>query len=178
MRPYILYQLLFLSLFQINCKTSRNHDYIKKSTQKAILLSNISNPKVFFILQTSDTIRFSKQDIFNLLDQQLKRELKLFGYISSKELKNLSDSLIKDTNNLLVYQNLSAVSSESISGILDSWVARELLMKGKAEVALINYQKVLELKYIYTTDYLGGKQGTFYTTGDKFVYRTMIALGE
>jgi hypothetical protein len=75
------------------------------------------------------------------------------------------------------YQNLSAVNSQTLSGLLDLQVARELLLKGNAEVVLKDNKKITSLKYVYLKDALGGAQGAFYANRTA-IYTSVISFGE
>lgn len=144
-----------------------------------ITLKNISQPYVVFVLQNADTIRFSKLDVCNAIDGQLNNEIKKWGYITSKHLTDLAEILKPLRSDTMIYQNLAAVDSKSLSGNLDLWVAKDLLVNGKAEISLQDLTiKVTKLKYVYTKDILGGEQGTFYTVANKKVYTAIISLGE
>jgi hypothetical protein len=163
----ILYLTLFLSVIQVACKTIPKKSFVKGSQERTITLSDISDPKVIFILQNKDTLKFNKYNLAKVIRKSP-------NYYS----KGLSDSLTADSSDLFVYQNLSAVGNRTISGILDSWVARELLEDGKAEVMLTDHQTVTILRYVVTRDALGGRQGTFYGSGDRVIYSCIIAYGE
>ena len=82
-------------------------------------------------------------------------------------------------NGTTVYQNLSSVDIKTLSGILDTWIARELLLKGKVLIAIRNQtDNPKRLNYVFTKDNLGGQQGTFYLENGEKVYSSIIALGE
>jgi hypothetical protein len=103
--------------------------------ERTITLSGVSGLTVIFILQSKDTLKFNKYDISKMINKSL-------NYYSA----GLSDSLTADSSDVFVYQDLSAVGNRTISGILDSWVARELLEDGKAVVMLNDHQMVTRLR--------------------------------
>lgn len=79
----------------------------------------------------------------------------------------------------MIYQNLAAVDSKSLTGNLDLWIAKNLLFNGKAEISLQDQTiKATKLKCVYKKDVLGGMRGTFYSTDNKKVYTGVICLGE
>lgn len=158
--------MLFLSGILMTCK-SANRSFIKNSQEMTIQLSRIPDPKVFFILQNNDTLKFNSQDIANLIRKS-----------PLKSVNNLLDSLNRNSDDMIVHQDLSAVGNNSISGILDTWVARELLIEGKAEVSPANHEIVEKLRYVYTKDALGGMQGTFYGNAGKVIYHCVVTFGE
>ena len=178
MNPYITYLMLFIATCQVSCKARQNGSFIQTTKQSEIILKSISSPHIVFALQSGDTIRFSKQNYVDILDQSLNSEIRKWGYSSSPHLAALAGKLKLLNNDTTVYQNLSAVDSKTISGNLDSWIANRLLLNGKARISL-NEQKQnpQNLKYVYTRDILGGKQGTFYFE-NREIYRAIISLGE
>ena len=151
----------------MSCKTRPKQSFTKKSVERMITLSNVYDPKVPFILQNKDTLKFNKYEV-----------AKVIGKFPSYYSAGLSDSLETDSNDKFVYQNLAAVGNRTISGILDSWVARDLLEDGKAEVMLSDRRAVTKIRYVVTWDALGGQQGTFYGNGDRVIYSCIIAFGE
>ena len=170
--------ILLILTFLFGCKTSQNHSFIKSERQKHIKLIGAQKPFVVFILESGDTLKFSNEDIFLLLDKQSKNQTQ-GQTLSDKSWKDITQSLSKTNNDTTVYQNLSSVDSKTISGILDSWIARELLLKGKVSVALKNQKdNPKRLNYVFTKDNLGGKQGTFYLENGVKIYSSVIALGE
>lgn len=99
--------------------------------------------------------------------------------MTSQSWKELADILQTQTTDTLVFQNRSAVNDKTISGILDTWIARELLLDGKASVVLKGQaDSPKKLTYVFLRDNLGGQQGHFYTDENKLIYWTIIALGE
>lgn len=178
MKPYITYITLFIVAFQVSCKTRQNSGFVKTTKESEITLQDISSPHIVFALQRGDTIRFSKQDIVDIIDQSINSEIKRWGYSSSPHLSALSEPLKVLTKDTIVYQNLSAVDSKTISGNLDSWIANRLLLNGKASISLREQkQSPQKLKYIYTRDILGGEQGAYYFE-NREIYRSIISLGE
>lgn len=167
MKLYILYVTLFLSGIQMGCKTRPKQSFIKKREERMITLSNVHDPKVIFILQNNDTLKFNKYEVVKAID-------KFPNHYSAA----LSDSLKADSNDVFVYQNLLAVGNRTISGILDSRIAREFLEHGKSEVVLSDLGTVTKLRYVITWDALGGQQGTFYGNGGRVIYTCIIAFGE
>lgn len=179
MKPYITCAILIFAALQIGCKVSDNRSFIKKSKQSEIILKGIAKPYIVFVLEKGDTIRFSTQDVSAVMNKSLKKEIDRMGYSSTPHLAALAERIKAAKADIVVYQNLSAVDFHSISGNLDIWIARELLLAGQAEVSLTNQQpKPASLKYVYTRDILGGEQGTFYTCDQKAFYKTIISLGE
>lgn len=163
----------------LSCKTGQNHSFIKTKRERQVHLTGAQTPHILFVLESGDTLKLSSRDIYSTLDGQAKRQIKSQGYLSDKSWQDLSEVLKNCDSDTLVFQNLSAVNSKSLSGILDIWVARELLLKGRAMVALKGVaDNPKKLKYVFTKDVLGGKDGTFYTEGGKMVYSTIIAFGE
>jgi len=161
------------------CKTGQNHSFIKTKKEKQVTLAGAQTPHVVFSLQNGDTLKFSCRDIFSMLDNDIKQQIKSQGYLTNQTWQNLSETMKDQNRDTLIFQNLSAVKDKTISGILDTWIARELLLKGKAIVALkgqtVNPKR---LKYVFLRDKLGGQQGNFYADDNKLVYWTIIALGE
>lgn len=99
--------------------------------------------------------------------------------MSSKHLADLRESLRSLNADTIIFQNLSSGGIVTISDNLDGWIACELLLNGKAAVALRDDRKPIEkLKYVYMRDILGGEQGSFYTIDSRLVYRAIISLGE
>lgn len=178
MKPYITYLVLLTATLQVSCKARQNRSFIKTTKQSEITLKSITSPYIIFTLQSRDTIRFSKQDFVDILDQWIKSEIKKWGYSSSTHLAALSESLKNTNNDTIIYQNLSAVDSKTISGNLDSWIANKLLSGGKAKISLKGQKQSPEkLKYVYTKDVLGGEQGAYYYE-NRQVYRAIISFGE
>jgi len=178
MKFQITFTLFWLTVL-LGCKTGQGHNFIKSKREREVVLTGASTPHVVFVLESDDTLKFSSRDINSILDKQIQSEIKNQGYPSNQSFQDLSDVLKKMNSDTLVFQNLSAVSSKTMSGILDTWIASELLLKGKGEVALKGQSNnPKKLKYVFIKDNLGGKQGTFYTPGDKKVYWTIITLGE
>jgi hypothetical protein len=167
MRIYAIWIMLILAGGQFSCKAGSKQTFVKGSKERMISLSTLYGPKVIFILQSKDILKFNKYEV-----------VKEIGKFPNNYAAGLSDSLKADLNDMFVYQDLSAVGNRTISGILDSWVARELLEEGKAEIFLNNHQTITRLRYDVTRDALGGRQGTFYGNGDRVVYSCIIALGE
>jgi len=164
--------LIFIVLF--GCKTSQNQSFIKSQRQKHIKLIGAQKPFVVFILESGDTLKFSNKDIFLLLKNQTQRQT-----LSDKSWLNITQSLSKTNNDTTVYQNLSSVDIKTLSGILDTWIARELLLKGKVLIAIKNQKdNPKRLNYVFTKDNLGGQQGTFYSENGLKIYASVIALGE
>jgi hypothetical protein len=162
-----------------SCKTSQNHSFIKSKQEKQVRLVDIQKPYVSFVLETGDTLKFNKVDISNLIEKNSKNQNKIQGYISNKSWQEISSALTKDSNDTTVYQNLSAVNDKTLSGILDVWIAKVLLLQGKAIIAQKNKaDRPKKLRYIFIQNKLGGQEGTFYTETNKEIYRTVIALGE
>jgi hypothetical protein len=177
MKLSIAYISLILTIL-LGCKTSQNHSFIKSESQKHIKLIGAQKPFVVFILESGDTLRFSNGDVFLLLDKHSKNQTQR-QTLSDKSWLDITQALTKTNNDTTVYQNLSAVDSKTLSGILDSWVARELLLKGKAFVTIKNQTDNLKrLNYVFTKDYLGGQQGTFYSENGVKIYSSVISLGE
>jgi hypothetical protein len=179
MRPIsILTSLVLISSFYC-CETKKAQSFIKKKKARTIVLSNPPAPHVLFLLKSGDTLKFSSQDIVSLLEMQIRNEIKRQGYLSSKSSEYLSKALRQTTRDTLIIQSRSAVSEETIGGTLDLWVARELLLKGKVEVAIKDaINKPIKLKYVFIKDNLGNQQGTFFTKESRKVYWTIISLGE
>lgn len=172
---YILLSLIVL----LSCKTSQNLPFTKSKKEKRVFLTDVPAPHVLFVLESGDTLKFSSRDFSSLLDEQARKQIKIQGYLSDQSWRDIADILKNRNSDTLVFQTLSSVDSKTISGILDMWVARELLLKGKSVVALKNWvDNPQRLKYIFTKDNLGGQQGTFYTEDGKLLYLTIIALGE
>jgi hypothetical protein len=160
------------------CTTSQNHSFVKSEGQKHIKLIGAQKPFVVFVLESGDTLKFSNEDIFLLLEKRFKNQSRRRA-LSDKSWLDIIQSLSKTNNDTTIYQNLSLVDSKTLSGILDSWVARELLLKGKALVAIKNQTENLKrLSYVFTKDNLGGQQGTFYSESGVKIYSSVIALGE
>lgn len=156
------------------CKTSQNHSFIKSQSQKHIRLIGAGKPFVVFILESGDTLKFSSEDILLLLEEQSKKQT-----LSNNPWLDITQSLSNMNNDTTVYQNLSSVDSKTLTGILDSWVARELLLKGKAFVAIKNQtDNPKRLNYIFTKDNLGGQHVTFYSENGTKIYSSVITLGE
>ena len=176
MKLYITYLLLLIATFQVSCKTRQIGGFIKTNKESEITLQNISSPYIVFVLQSGDSIRFSKHDFLDIINQSINSEIKRWGYSSSPHLSALAEPLKILTNDTIVYQNLSAVDSKTISGNLDSWIANRLLLNGKASISF-KEQKPQKLKYVFTKDILGGEQGTFYFE-NREIYRSIISLGE
>ena len=172
----IYISLILTVLF--GCKTSQNHSFIKSERQKQIKLIGAQKPFVIFILESGDTLKFSNKDIFLLLDKQSKNQTQR-QTLSDKSWLDITQALSKANNDTTVYQNLSSVNNKTLSGILDSWIARELLLKGKVFVTIRNQTDNLRrLNYVFTKDKLGGQQGTFYSENGVKIYSSVIALGE
>jgi hypothetical protein len=179
MKLFVTYLVIYVAAFQVGCKSTRNNGFIKSTSKRDITLKSISEPYVVFVLQNADTIRFSKLDVSDAIDDQLNNEIKKWGYITSKHLTDLAEILKPLRSDTMIYQNLAAVDSKSLSGNLDLWIAKELLFNGKAEISLQDQAiKVTKLKYVYTKNILGGEQGSFYTVDNKKVYTVIISLGE
>ncbi|RZK05968.1 MAG: hypothetical protein EOO46_15565 [Flavobacterium sp.] len=178
MKTFIIYLLLVSLASMSGCKT-RHTGFIKSTKEQDVTLSSVASPYIIFVLENKDTINFGRQDIVNLIDERLAKEVKRIGYLSSKHLAELRESLRNVNTDTIVFQNLSAVGIMTISDNLDGWIARELLLNGKAAVALRGDRKPIDkLKYVYVRDVLGGEQGSFYTTDNRLVYQTIISLGE
>lgn len=179
MKLYSKYFIVLTAVVLIGCKSSLQNSFIKTSKQSEIVLKSIPKPFVVFVLESGDSLKFSKHDVQNLIKQHVDKEIKTWGYSSSPHITKIAEALGNLKADTLVYQNLSAVGIESISDNLDTWIARELLLEGKAEISLKDkQQQPARLKYIYTEDILSGQQGTFYSMDQKEIYRTIIALGE
>jgi hypothetical protein len=169
--------ILFFGVFALMCKTSQS--FIKNKREKTIFLSEISNPKILFLLKNNDTLKFSNNDVINEIEYFIKREINSVGYLVSKDLSGISQTLNKKISDTIVLQNQSAIDSKKLSGNLDNWIARELLLKGRGEVCRHqDTQRISMLKYVYTKDKLGGQQGTFFTENGQEVFSTGISLGE
>jgi hypothetical protein len=178
MKTFITYLLLVLLVSVSGCKI-RNAGFIKTTKEHEVRLASITSPYINFVLETNDTIIFGRQDIIDIIDERLSKEVKRIGYLSSKLLADLSENLKSLNADTTVFQNLSAVGTMTICDNLDGWIARELLLDGKAAIALRDDKKPIEkLEYVYVRDVLGGEQGSFYTTNKRLVYRTIISLGE
>jgi len=172
------YVLLLLTVL-LACKTGQNQSFIKSKKERQVTLTGAHRPYVVFSLQTGDTLKFSSRDIYSILDNDIKRQVKTQGYLACQSWKELADILKTQTTDTLVFQNLSAVTDKTISGILDTWIARELLLDGKVSVVLKGQaDSPKKLKYVFLRDNLGGQQGNFYTDENKLIYWTIIALGE
>ena len=170
--------ILFILTVLLGCKTSQNHSFIKSQSKKQIRLNAVKKPYVVFLLESGDTLKFSKEDIFGLLDKHSKNQIQR-QTLPDKSLLNVTQALTKTNDDTTLYQNLSSVDSKTLSGILDSWIARELLLKGKAFVALKNQtDNPKRLNYVFTKDNLGGQQGTFYSENGTKIYSSVITLGE
>ena len=173
-----VYILILLAVF-LSCKTGQNHNFIKLKREKQVILAGAPTPHLLFVLESRDTLKFSSRDIYSLLDERARKQIKNQGYLSDQSLKDLSEVLRSQGRDTIIFQKLSAVDGKTLRGILDIWIARELLLKGKAVVALNGQpDNPIRLKYIYIKDYLGGQQGTFYTEGGKKIYVAIISLGE
>src|SRR5688572_4122107 len=171
--------ILFCSAALLGCKAGQSHNFIDTKKERKVVLTGVSAPRILFVLESGDTIKFSSSDVNSILDKQVQSEIKRQGYLSNQSFQDLSEVLKGMNSDTLVFQNLSAVSSNSLGGVLDTWIARELLLKGNAELALKGQSNnPKKLTYIFTKDNLGGQQGTFYTEDNKKVYWTIIALGE
>ena len=178
MKTFITYLLLTMLVPMTGCKT-RPTGFIKTTKEHEVTLESIASPRIHFVLETKDTIIFARQDIVDIIDGRLSKEVKRVGYLSSKHLADLRESLRSMNADTTVFQNISAVGMITVSDNLDGWIARELLLEGKAAVALTNGRKQTDrLKYVYVRDVLGGEQGSFYTTDYRLVYRAIISLGE
>ena len=178
MKTFISYLLLLLLPFQFGCSASKSN-FIKSTKEHEVTLKNVSPPYIKFVLENKDNILFSRQDIVNIIDERLAKEVKIVGYLSSKHLADLRENLRNLKADTTVFQNLSAVGSITISDNLDGWIAHELLLDGKAIVALKGVlTPIMKLKYVYVRDVLGGEQGTFYTLDNRIVYRAIISFGE
>ena len=160
------------------CKTSQNHSFIKSKNQKHIKLIGAQKPFVVFILENGDTLKFGNEDILLLLDKQSKNQTHR-QTLFNKSWLDISETLSKRSIDTTVNQNLSSIDSKTLTGILESWLARELLLKGKASVVMKNQTGNLKrLNYVFTKDKLGGQQGTFYSENGVKIYSSVIALGE
>ncbi len=89
------------------CKTGQS--FIKKTRKETIFLSEVSSPKISFLLQNNDTLKFANKDVCSEIEYSIKREIKSVGYLVSKDLANISQMLSTNYLDTLVYQNLSAV---------------------------------------------------------------------
>ncbi|MCA0381842.1 MAG: hypothetical protein LCH58_06755 [Bacteroidetes bacterium] len=143
------------------------------------MLTGAPKPHVLFFLESCDTLKFSSHDIYSMLDNNIKKQIKSQGYLTSQTWQDLANIMKNQSRDTLVSQNLSSVDDKTISGILDIWVVRELLLKGQAIVALKGETNIPKrLKYVFLRDNLGGQQGNFYTDDNKLIYSTVIAFGE
>jgi hypothetical protein len=158
---------LFLSGSQVSCKTGSKQNFAKRSMERTITVSRVSGPWVIFILQSKDTLKFNKYAVAKTISNS-------FNNYST----GILDSLSADSNDIFVYQDLSSVGNKTIGGTLDSWVARELLLDGKATVMLTDHQRVTKLRYVETRDALGGQQCTFYGNWNRVIYSCIITFGE
>ena len=178
MKLQTAYILLSLTVF-ISCKTVYNSSFIKSKKEKHIKLTGAPTPHVLFFLESGDTLKFSSHDIYSMLDNNIKKQIKRQGYLTSHTWQDLANMMKNQSRDTLVSQNLSSVNDRTISGVLDTWVARELLLKGQALVALKDETNIPKrLKYVFLRDNFGGQQGNFYTDNTKLIYSAVIALGE
>jgi hypothetical protein len=161
----------------LGCKASQSPSFIKSESQKEIRLVGAQKPFVVFMLESGDTLKFGSHDIFLLLDKYFKNQT--HRQPLSKSGLEITQALTKMKNDTIVYQKLSAVDTRTLGGILDSWAARELLLKGKALIALKNHTyNPKKLNCVFTKDNLNGQQGTFYLQNGIKIYSSVIALGE
>lgn len=112
MKLYLIDLLLLITFCQLSCKTSQNKRFTQTTKNSHITLRNVSEPYIAFVLETSDTIRFSKQDVYLILSSWLKKEIVKLGYISSKDFAALAKTLRETLTDTTVYQNLSAVTNK------------------------------------------------------------------
>lgn len=171
--------ILLFFIVLLSCKAGQNHGFIKTRKEKKLTLTGAQAPHLVFVLQTKDTLRFSCRDVCSILEKQVKSQIKNQGYLTSQTWQDFSQIMKSQTGDTIVFQNLSAMNDNTLSGILDTWVARQLLLKGHGIVTLKGQANSLKkMKYVFFRDKLGGEEGNFYTDDSKLVYWTVIALGE
>ena len=178
MKDLTAYILLSLTVL-FSCKTVQNQNFIKSRKEKLIVLTDAPAPYVLFVLESRDTLKFSSRDIYSVLENGIKKQIESQCYLTSQTWEDLAGIIKNQSRDTVVFRDLSAVNEKTLSGILETWIARELLLKGQAIVAL-NGQTVnppKKLRYVFFHDNLGGQQGNFYAD-NKLIYRTIIALGE
>jgi hypothetical protein len=167
----------FCGISALMCGTS--NDFTKSKREKSITLSDVSSKKVLFVLQNEDTLVFSNPDVCDIIDKRITDQLKGSGYVVSKELAVISAELKEIQTDTAVFQNLAEVDSKTISGNLDIWIARELMLKGRVAVGRYkSTERITMLKYVYQKDKLGGERGTFYSKKGEVIYSTVISLVE
>ena len=178
MRIQAVYILLSLMIL-FACKTGQNRSFIKTKKERQVVLVGAQAPHVLFVIESGDTLKFSSSDFYSELNEQHRKQIKRQGYLSDQSEYELSQTLKNLSSDTVVFQKLSAVDSRTLSGMLDTWMARELLLKGKASVGLKSQiEQPKKLKYVFLNDILGGQQGTFYTEAGRKLYMTIIAFGE
>lgn len=172
-----IFLLLTLPLALNSCKTGKG--FIKSKKEKIIVLTTPPTPRIYFLLETGDTLKFSSSDVASLYERQIKKEIKTQGYLSNQPAEYFSKTLRQLRADTLIVQKLSAVGDQTISGTFDSWIAHKLVLNGKTAIALKDSSNnPSELKYIFTKDYLGGQQFTFFTMNNRKIYSAIILFGE
>ena len=136
MKPVVVSTFLTLTIVFFGCKTSQNDSFIKAKKEKRIVLAEVESPHILFLLETGDTLKLSSRETSSLLEKQIRNETKRQGYLSNQDLNILSEILKRIGNDTLVIEKLSTVDNKTIGGVLDTWIARELMLKGKVQVAL------------------------------------------
>ncbi|ULQ57126.1 hypothetical protein KJS94_02805 [Flavihumibacter rivuli] len=172
---------LFLSLIALfSCKTAQKPNFIKSRKEKLIVLTGAPAPHVLFVLENRDTLKFSSRDIYSELEKAIKKQIEHQGYLTSQTWEDLAGVMKNQSRDTLVFRDLSAVNDKTLSGILETSIARALILKGQVIVALKDQtvEPPKQLRYIFLRDNSGGQQGNFYTNDNTLIYRTIITLGE
>lgn len=178
MKRMLLLTASCVVLLLTSCRSKRLHGFVVTKHTKDLELIPIKPPYIIFALQNEDTLKFSLHQTQAYLDSIVRKDINRWGYSSIKHIQRLAEEIRKRQTDTVVLENLSAVDRESLSGSMTNFIARELLVQGRAEVTLKSGERPARLLYTVYKDQLGGISADFKTEKGYTVYKTIIAFGE
>ena len=84
--------IIFVLTVLLSCKTSQNQSFIKSKKEKDVALTGAPTPHVLFALESGDTLKFGSRDIYSMLYERIKLQIKSQGYSSDKSWHRSSGS--------------------------------------------------------------------------------------